>query len=618
MRSFILIFCFVLCIALRLGGLQYGLPYMLAPDENRQILDALGMLAHKTLIPHEYVYPALHKYLLMILYAFYFIFSWVFGLYISTQDFAFSFLKSSGPILLLSRGLSVFLGVGIMIWMYQIGKRFFSPWGSWLAMLSVGFSFHFIQLSQWALGDVVMVFCSLGCLYFSLCTVVQCSKKSLLLSALFLGLGISSKQNSLSLIGTWGISLAISFFTLDKLHKKQIFNVPVILLYGLLPLFLASLFGNIAWIFKAQEVLFRLKILAAEAQYSMASASLFSQNPLNYLGWFMKEVIRQENILGVFFLCGLLYGLGTSFKSKTNLLLTVSLILGALLCSRSSVRFVYHALPMYAIGFILSGAMLNALIKKYSRQERQAYGIGILGILMFISSVSVYWPITQKKLHPDTRVIAKEWIEKNIPYKSTIALDWYVFNAPIQTKIPPYFIHSLGLPFYAQTFDSELKHRYESYIGEHYYHFLLLSDHEEQERWSHVLPSDLRPHAEKIDILKRLYGRFLTPSLEELQTKNIDYVILSSYAYTHFLYDEDPHKADFFNPYFTEDTFSNHRLATKYDPQAPNRLLFFLIQHNRRFYHSFLEGKNPNIKLIHEFIPHKNFGPLIKIYKILQ
>src|SRR3989338_4988828 len=123
MRSFILIFCFVLCIALRLGGLEYGLPYMLAPDENRQILDALGMLAHKTLIPHEHVYPALHKYLLMILYLFYFIFSWVFGFSTSGEDFAFSFLRSPSSIILLSRGLSVFLGVGVIVWMYAIGKR---------------------------------------------------------------------------------------------------------------------------------------------------------------------------------------------------------------------------------------------------------------------------------------------------------------------------------------------------------------------------------------------------------------------------------------------------------------------------------------------------------------
>lgn len=54
----------LLAAALRIWGIEYGLPHPLArPDEERITDRALRMLSDQTLGPGEFVYPSLQKYL---------------------------------------------------------------------------------------------------------------------------------------------------------------------------------------------------------------------------------------------------------------------------------------------------------------------------------------------------------------------------------------------------------------------------------------------------------------------------------------------------------------------------------------------------------------------------
>ncbi|MEK7773323.1 MAG: hypothetical protein AAB307_03160, partial [Deltaproteobacteria bacterium] len=133
--------------ALRLWGIGAGLPFVFHPDENRQVLDSLGMASRLSLLPEEFSYPALHKYLLLISSGAYFLIGRAAGWFKDPSDFAVHFLAGDTRVFLIGRLLSAAAGTVIGVVVYKMGRRLHGETTGLIAFAYSMGMFHLIQHS---------------------------------------------------------------------------------------------------------------------------------------------------------------------------------------------------------------------------------------------------------------------------------------------------------------------------------------------------------------------------------------------------------------------------------------------------------------------------------------
>ena len=84
--TFILLLILLLALSVRLLGINYGLPYVLYPDEAVIVNHAMAF-GTGDLNPHYFIYPSLYMYVLFIVYGMTYIGGRLLGAFGSTDDF---------------------------------------------------------------------------------------------------------------------------------------------------------------------------------------------------------------------------------------------------------------------------------------------------------------------------------------------------------------------------------------------------------------------------------------------------------------------------------------------------------------------------------------------------
>lgn len=603
-------FCIILGLGLRLYSINSALPYIVAPDEKRQVLDALSMGARKSLVPLEYTYPVLHKYLLLFCFAIYFFLGLIFKVFINNSDFVFKFLIDPGNVFLIARLLSAVFGVAIIIPVYLIGKHFFSRNTGIIAAIFASFMFQLVTHSQWAVADILLTFFCTWAFYYILRCLTCGRLKDFIFAAFFIGLAVATKYQGIYLVVPYLAMLLIKpgllFFKKGQV-KKVYFSVLVIVIFAII--------GNPGIIFNFKENIQRLLELRGEIM-GISSLQPFGHNFISVAVWFIKELIRQEEFLGIILAGGILYSICK--HSRIDLLFLVYLAFCLLTLVPFGFRFLHLLVYSFAIICVFGARLTERLIEIIFRYRYKLSDSLIVAFIIVSPSLNSAIQLDFKRLQPDTRLLAKTWLEKNIPLNSYIAEDLYDFSVPLQSEYPLLFQDEKLQKYYLE-FNPEIRQRYKDYAHSKGAYCLRQVRYEtEQPIWPQDMPGLAVSLAEKNPIIKRLYRWFNFYSIEELKQMGVSVVILSSYAYNHFLLDDDKHKSTgLFNPYYKEDTLSSNKQARAYIEGSKYGLIFYLAKRARDFYLPLLELKFSNVKLLQEFYPNdRHLGPVIKIYKL--
>lgn len=114
----------ILCCgaALRVWGIRYGLPDVYNPDESSILLRALS-LGSGTLNPHNFVYPSLYLYVLAMATGGWFLAEYVMGLTPSLHAFQAAFLVDPSSVYVVARLLSAAAGVATIVATYAAARR---------------------------------------------------------------------------------------------------------------------------------------------------------------------------------------------------------------------------------------------------------------------------------------------------------------------------------------------------------------------------------------------------------------------------------------------------------------------------------------------------------------
>src|SRR4030042_1937704 len=199
-QNSILFIVLVYGLILRLYSIGYGLPYIVGPDEKRQVLDALSMPVRHSLVPLEYTYPVLHKYLLLFCFAVYFILGIIFRIFSNTHDFIWKLLVDPGQIFLIARLLSVFFGMALVLPVYLFSKTFFSKNVAIIAAIFTMFMFNLLIHSQWSTSDIILCFFSTFAFYYIIRCVMFGRTKDFIFTGISIGLSIATKYQGFYLL----------------------------------------------------------------------------------------------------------------------------------------------------------------------------------------------------------------------------------------------------------------------------------------------------------------------------------------------------------------------------------------------------------------------------------
>ncbi len=405
---FIFLLIVLICASvIRYKGITFGLPLMTHPDEPKIIGSALNIATTGNLNPHFFYYPSLYIYMQSLLY--------------------FIILKvTSNTIALVFFGrlLTIMLSLGTILLTYLAGKVLFDRRVGILASLFVTASSLHIANSYMITTDSPMAFWIMLSFLFSVLIFIRGPKITYyILNGICIGLAIGTKYTAV-----WSIipmmvahiyhvsSARIKFF--DKKRLLGMFSIPA------------------AFIISTPFAVLNYKSFISFLQFQRGA---YSQGHPGHEGIntsyipYLVSLIKGYGIIGLIMSlvgCILLY---LKDKKKAILLLSFPLVYYIFL----------GAFKVYFDRNLICIIPFLALLGSYSAIKIADLFKGPLAffsmIIALCVSVGIYAQSNKALNHiriitlPDTRLVSKVWIEKNIPHGVRIAREH--FTPPIEEHL---------------------------------------------------------------------------------------------------------------------------------------------------------------------------------------
>ncbi|MGQ9492136.1 MAG: ArnT family glycosyltransferase [Anaerolineae bacterium] len=403
----------VVGLVLRLWGIGFGLPGLYHPDEGLIVRQALAFGAG-ILRPYSYVYSPLLPYMLTVLYGLYFVFGLLTGRFHSPADLAVLFFNAPTPFYLLARLISAFFGVASILMAYVLSVRAYGRRAG-IAALFVAFSPALIRQAHYALCDVPAACLVLIALYALWRFTQEPTMRRWVVAGVAAGLAIVMKYYT-----TWSLACAL-LAAVAWVAKKE--HWPMRRFFGY------AVWGTIVSVgtflvispytvldfrnFWADVVLFQL---GTQVGYGLEFSKML---------FYYANALSSEG-LGLPLLIAAVGGLAyTMYRRRSVDVLLASFVLPYVIVllfqGRYQLNWTVTLLPALSI---LSALALDKIWLVVIAPKRHYWPVALLLLAVMV------WPMaccayqtSQEFSWPDTRSLAREWIESNIPPGAKILSD---------------------------------------------------------------------------------------------------------------------------------------------------------------------------------------------------
>lgn len=442
----IIIFILAVGFVVRVTGLNFGLPFLYHVDEARFADISLNYFTGD-FNPHFFHVPSLHTYLVAGLWGIYYFIGKLFGNFSDISSFMEFFRTDPTSFILIARSLSVLLSLGTILLLFILGKKMYNTRVGLTAALFLIFSHVHNKISHYSVPDVPMVFFLVLTFYFIWKIYREGKPSSYLLAGLSAGLATSMKYGGQLLY----IPLILSHFFYGLKNKKSlkslIFSWPL-LISGVV--FLAA--------FLAGSPFALLDFQKFWNDFRWQSQHLFTEghygSSTSYPAWLFYLFFGFRENIGP--ISQLLIPLGLILfllrPSKKEIILLSYPLLLFVLVGTWKAKAVRYILPLTPFLILFSAWTLDAVSQKIEKflvihsKKISILSKAIFPVLLIFclvhplyKTIRFDYSLTQK----DTRTLAKEWIENNIPINSKIALEMYC--PPLSEKdYELHYRHTLG------------------------------------------------------------------------------------------------------------------------------------------------------------------------------
>ncbi len=408
---------FIIALAFRVYGLAWSLPndahkYSYHPDELLLVASALGMVSLFTLNPKFYNYGTFYIYLIGIAAVF-------------AVNFAHSDQNALWFTYLGARVFSAAFGSLTILAVFQAAKQYSKSEAAIISAFLLSITPLHIIHSHFATVDATATFFSTVAIVFGIAAANNCDIKNGFLAGLFAGLAAGTKYNA----GMVFIS-AITGVCLGSTKNSFIKRVTSCIFGAAVGFFIGTP-GAFIW---TQDF---LKGLRYELAHSAAGHGFVFVN--TGPGWLWH--IRSSLFYGLgpplllFVVLGLIYSVVGAFQGKKESIVLLSgLIPYYFLASISEVRFARYLLPVIPLMVILAADGLSRTYHLLANNKKIAGNAW--AALCFASALFTFlYAVDLTKLFTgdDPRDQAYRWMQKNIPYSSSIAfptIPWF-YSPPV-------------------------------------------------------------------------------------------------------------------------------------------------------------------------------------------
>lgn len=390
-------------LALRLWGLDFGLPNLQCrPDESTVVNVALGIAAGDP-NPHFFNYPTFHLYLLAFLDGLWYLAGRALGLFAGLGDFERLVLTDPSSLYLLGRSLTVALGTASIGLVYLLGRRLDGELSGLLAAGFLAVAFLHVRDSHFATVDVPATF-HLLVAWGLLFRYLDGAKYSTLAgAAVFFGLAASTKYNLGLFVGAALVAPWIAGPWSGRFARSAV----VLVVSGA-----AFLVGTP---FALLDPAAFLRDLSFEQTHFTRGHAGLDLGP----GWLRHLTFTLPHGLGWPLLAVALAGWALLIRrrGRSGLLLTGSMFVYYGVAGSGRGVFMRYLVPLVPLLCVCAGVAVKALAGSRRRWPAVA-----LAAVVVLPSAAASWSCDRLLGETDTRVEAARWLETNVPAGAVIAL----------------------------------------------------------------------------------------------------------------------------------------------------------------------------------------------------
>jgi 4-amino-4-deoxy-L-arabinose transferase-like glycosyltransferase len=426
----------LVALALRLWGIDFGLPYVVHPDEPYWITHALKALKTGDLNPHEFIYPSFYFYQTLLEYLVYYGAGRLLGAFNSLADLREPIILIGGSglttlrvIFMVGRIPSLLMGLGTAALAFDLGRRMFrSVLAGTLAGLWVAVSPALVTGSRYMVPDGPLAFMTTLVLWSAWRMVENGRTRDYVLTAIFVGLAGSMKYNALP----FAVAPVLAHFLRPGnrgLRDLRLYALGVIAVAAFI---ITTPYAVLDWpTFKNGAFVDILHYTGGHAGSTGSS-----------LAWYLEYFWATEGpVLALAAAGGIL---GSVRRSRGVILIAVSGLAYLLLIGGLSYHNERTALPMVPVFALLAAYCSIELLAALSRDgERPRAYISAAAVLI---AITLIFPLatavrdTVRLTSPNSRDTARDWITAELPPGSHIALESYgPWIDPKQFVVQGYF-----------------------------------------------------------------------------------------------------------------------------------------------------------------------------------
>jgi hypothetical protein len=403
-----------LALAVRLLGINYGLPYVYYPDEAVLVNHAVAF-GTGDLNPHYFIYPSLYMYVLSLIYGLSYAIGWLTGVFTSTNDFARLFFNDVTLFYLPGRLIAALSGVMSVGMVCLLGGRAYDVRVGLIAGAFLTFSVLHVAYSHYIKTHVpagLLVSVALG-LAWSI-YVGKDNRRRYLLAGVIAGLGASTIYHA----GFVLVSIIVAHVLRWRDSSKNMSEVRLLspkLLGAVIASFAAFLLTTPFAILDWPTFIGDLSSTAA----TFYSGGFWERGTFYPLTSLLASIGRP---LGYVALLGLGYAL-VRRRPADLILLSQPLFLAGFLMLFAA-KEPQHMLIAFPALSVLSASFLVDAVSWFIRPRiLQSLALTLAAVLLLVTPATVSFQKSFQLTLPETRSIAKEWIEENMPPGSKIVMD---------------------------------------------------------------------------------------------------------------------------------------------------------------------------------------------------
>jgi hypothetical protein len=407
--------CVVIGLGLRLWAIDFGLPSERARPDERHLIGYALTIGGNGLNPGFFRYPNFYLYVLFAVYAVYLGLGLATGHFASSTDLVREYAIAPTPLYVIDRVLVALIGTATIVLVYWLGKRAGGRFAGRLSALFLSVAYLHVRDSHFGTVDVPTGFMATLAVVMIVKAYDSRTTKSYLVAGVVSGLAVSTKYNALALAAPLGALLLAPEVrrTLPSLPRwlGAVGLVALAVVVGFLLGTPFALFDSSTFVHD----------VGAELFGKMGRSPRVDRGP----GWLYHLSVTLPIGVGLPML--LLSALGMIDKLRENVWRGLVLVgfplawfAGTGFSRMGYVRYCVPMVPLLCVCAALGADWLRRTLDS-SLRARSIDARAGRAVMTAVVALAVIVPLYRVAAwnylvgQTDTRVLAKDWIERHLP-----------------------------------------------------------------------------------------------------------------------------------------------------------------------------------------------------------